>query len=170
MKYCKKCGEIIESGDSYCIFCGTPVSKIGNPGNPPVPIMPGEKSQGVITWKNKNNLIIIGAVSVVVLLLVVFLLTRPSLIGTWEGSYYYGDYEMTATLTIEFEKDNTGYMTATLYGDSETLYFSYEKENECIWLTYYEDGTEKTEPMYYELNGKTLSIWDDEGSWTLYKQ
>ena len=168
-KYCDSCGNRCSDNSSFCTRCGSPLAGGANiTGQPKPEVQPKSKPEFIRSngsaqqKKNRNYLIIIGALILVAVVFVVGKsLIHPSIKGTWilteedEGE----SYEITiddSTFSM-ISKETTELGNEKTYSETYTVN---EITDNKICFSRGDDMYSK-EYLWYRIKGKKMYLYDD---------
>ena len=90
-----------------------------------------------------------------------------SLVGTWRATSYNGQaLDAGTSVVVTFRSDGTATTTYTIAGQSDSSQGTWSAEDGVLTVT--ADG--ETDSANYSISGSTLTISDEEGTFTLKKQ
>lgn len=115
-KYCISCGAANAENAGVCTRCGKrlPGGRIVPPTPPTPPVRTDqngvwEKIQKLLSEKKTRYGIGIAVLCVVVLVVVISVMNRGGIVGTWQTDEYYSERTMVRDIMV-FKRDNTGYI------------------------------------------------------------
>lgn len=89
------------------------------------------------------------------------------LVGTWKATTFNGQQlDDSISVVVTFRSDGTATTTYTIAGQSDSSQGTWSAENGVLTVT--ADG--ETDSANYSISGSTLTISDEEGTFTLKKQ